>query len=122
MLSILLATNRPEALRPFTEALRQDPEVNIQVKSTGSETVGSVRERFPHLVIVDSTLPDIQPLSLVRELLFVNAMVNTVVVSSLGEEEFHEASEGLGVLGSLPSNPGRSDAAELLKKLRGVLG
>ena len=52
----------------------------------------------------------------------VNAMVNTAVVSPLSDEEFHEASEGLGILGRLPNEPGMSDAVELLHKLITVLG
>ena len=52
----------------------------------------------------------------------VNAMVNTAVVSPLSDEEFHEASEGLGILGRLPDHPGMSDSGELLHKLRTVLG
>ena len=74
------------------------------------------------LPIIDIELPDTEPLPLVQELLTVNAMVNTAVVSPLTEEEFHEASEGLGILAHLPLRPGRSDAAELLRKLRQILG
>jgi hypothetical protein len=73
-------------------------------------------------VIIDSDLPDIAPLDLVLKLVKVNAMVNTAVVSPLSDEEFHEASEGLGVLGRLPVNPGERDAAGLLGKLKVVLG
>jgi hypothetical protein len=43
------------------------------------------------------------------------------VVSPLSDEEFHEASEGLGILGRLPNNPGMNDASELLHKLKTVL-
>ena len=67
-------------------------------------------------------LPDTEPLSLVQNLLTVNARVNTAVVSPLTDEEFHEASEGLGILGRLPVEPGISEATELLQKLRQVLG
>ena len=49
-------------------------------------------------------------------------MVNTAVVSPLSDEEFHEASEGLGILGRLSTDPGMSEASELLHKLRAVLG
>jgi hypothetical protein len=51
----------------------------------------------------------------------VNAMVNTAVVSPLADEEFHEVSEGLGILSRLPKEPGESDAAELLCKLKKIL-
>jgi hypothetical protein len=73
-------------------------------------------------VIIDADLPDTAPLDLVQKLLMVNAMVNTALVSSLSDEEFHEVSDGLGVLGRLPNKPGMSDAGGLLHKLRTVLG
>ena len=56
-------------------------------------------------------LPDTEPLSLVQKLLTVNALVNTAVVSPLSDEEFHEASEGLGILGRLPEEPGIGEAS-----------
>ena len=73
-------------------------------------------------MIIDADLPDMAPLDLVQKLLIVNAMVNTAVVSPLSDEEFHEASEGLGILGRLPNDPGMNDAGEMLHKLRTVLG
>ena len=75
-----------------------------------------------HLVIIDSGLPDTTPYDLVQKLLTVNAMVNTAVVSPLSEEEFHEATEGLGILVRLPLQPGKDEAANLLRRLRRVLG
>lgn len=47
----------------------------------------------------------------------INAMVNTAVVSPLSDEEFHEASEGLGILVRLPLEPGADEACELLRRL-----
>ena len=122
MLRVVLATNRPKALQAFTEALWSDPEVQLQGVVSGAEALEAVRTSAPHLVIIDLNLPDLAPLELVQKLLMVNAMVNTAVVSPLSEEEFHEASEGLGILGPLPNDPGRSDAVEMLRKLRTVLG
>jgi hypothetical protein len=58
----------------------------------------------------------------VKELLMVNALVNTAVASPLPEEEFHNASEGLGVLAQLPAIPSKNDAADLVQKLRIILG
>jgi DNA-binding response OmpR family regulator len=122
MLNIILATNRPEALHAFTETLSSDPEVHLKCVNSGTEALEAVSTFSPHLVVIDSYLPDIEPLSLVRKLLRVNAMVNTAVISPLAGEEFHEASEGLGVLGQLSVKPGSSDAAVLLQNLRNVIG
>ena len=121
MLLIVLASARPEALMAFAAALAADPEVNLKQVATGTEALEAGRTLAPHLMVIDY-LPDTEPLSLVQKLLTVNALVNTAVVSPLADEEFHEASEGLGILGRLPSEPGISEAADLLQKLRQVLG
>jgi DNA-binding NarL/FixJ family response regulator len=122
MLHLVLTTARPEAMQAFAAALSADPAVNLQFVISGAETLEAVRTTAPHLVIIDADLPDMAPLDLVQKLLLVNAMVNTAVVSPLSDEEFHEASEGLGILGRLPTAPGRRDAGEMLHKLRTVLG
>jgi len=122
MLRIVLATDRLEAMQAFVEALSSNPEVRLQHVTSGAEVLEAVSVSAPHLVIIDSGLTDNEPLELVKKLLMVNAMMNTVVVSPLSEEEFHEASEGLGVLGRLPGEPGESDAADLLHRLKKVLG
>ena len=105
----------------FAAALSSDPEVQLKQVATGTEALEAGRTLSPHLMVIDY-LPDTEPLSLVQKLLTVNALVNTAVVSPLADEEFHEASEGLGILGRLPAEPGTSEAADLLQKLRQVLG
>jgi DNA-binding response OmpR family regulator len=90
--------------------------------ASGADAMSALRTASPHLVVIDHELPDIEPLKLAWELLTVNAMVNTAMVSALSDQEFHEASEGLGILARLPLEPEGSDAAELMHKLRKVLG
>jgi DNA-binding response OmpR family regulator len=122
MLRILLVSARQESIHLFARGLSSDPEVRLEQVTSGAEAQSAVRTASPHLAIIDFELPDTDPLPLVQELLRVNAMVNTAVVSPLSDEEFHEASEGLGVLTRLPEKPGRSDASELLRKLKRILG
>ncbi len=122
MLRIVLATARPQPMEAFAAALSANPEVRLQHVDSGAEALETAQAFAPHLVIIDTGLGDYEPLELVQKLLRVNAMVNTVVVSPLSEEEFHEASEGLGVLGRLAGQPGEGDAAELLLRLKKVLG
>ena len=121
MLLIVLASARPEALMAFAAALAADPEVNLKQVATGTEALEAGRTLAPHLMVIDY-LPDTEPLSLVQKLLTVNALVNTAVVSPLSDEEFHEASEGLGILGRLPADSGAIEAVGLLQMLRQVLG
>lgn len=122
MLRIVLATARPETFTSFLEALSEDSRVQLAQAASGAEALDAVRDRASHLVVIDRGLPDFQPLQLIARLLAVDAMINTAVVSALSEAEFHEASEGLGVLARLPLHPGRTEALDLLDKLHGVLG
>ncbi len=122
MLHILLVTPRLDSLRGCANALASDPGVRLEHAASGAATLEEVGRAAPHLVIIDGALPDTTPLDLVKKLLMVNALINTAVVSELSEAQFHEASEGLGILGRLPVNPGRDEAAALLGKLKAVLG
>ncbi|MGC8494988.1 MAG: response regulator [Syntrophobacteraceae bacterium] len=121
MLDILLVTARRETIHAFIEGLSCDPEVRLHLASAGAEVPGLVRTLCPKLVIVDSTPEEVGSFDLVRQIIGVNAMVNTAVTSPLSEEEFHDRGEGLGILSCLPMDPGGSDAKALLQKLRDLL-
>jgi len=120
MLRILLVTVRREHLRVFIEGLSSDPEVELEYASSEAEALSIVRNNCPHLVIIDSGPSDNASLDLVRRIISVNAMVNTAVVSPLSEADFHDKSEGLGVLCRLPLEPGNQDSRALLQLLRDV--
>ena len=122
MLRILLATSRREAIPEFVDELSLDPGVSIELVASGAEALCAASAASPHLLIIDSELPDMGAMSLATEILRVDAMVNTAVVSALSDEKFHEAGEGLGILARLPRMPGRREAGELLRKLRSILG
>ncbi len=122
MLDIFLVTARPEAMPALIQGLSSDKEVRLKQVNSGGAALAAVRNAAPHLVIIDSELPDSSPLDLVQQLLFINAMVNTAVISPLSDSDFHEFSEGLGILKNLPMAPDAGDAASLLLKLRQILG
>jgi hypothetical protein len=69
-------------------------------------------------MVLDQGLAEGTPLELALTALTVNAMVNLAVVSPLGEEEFHEASEGLGILAPIPANPAAADGSALAQVFR----
>jgi DNA-binding response OmpR family regulator len=122
VLHIILASTRKDDWESFVGVLGTQPELRLEQVDSGAEALSAVRTHTPHLVILDTDLPDGDPLDLVPELLRINAMVNTAVVSPLSEAEFHEASEGLGILACLPVQPSGSEATELLRQLRSILG
>lgn len=110
---IVIASARAQELGPFLAPLKRIKGCNLVFAPTGSATLEIVRTGAPSFVVVDEKLPDFDPLKLVTEIMMVNAMVNTAVVTPLSDEEFHEASEGLGVLASIPSAPTARDGERI---------
>ncbi|MCJ2165126.1 MULTISPECIES: response regulator [unclassified Pseudodesulfovibrio] len=119
-MSIVVATTRADTLTGFMTALAVESGLDIEVLTSGKSTLEKVKVQKPRLVVIDEGLPDLKPLELVREILMVSAMTLTAVITDMAEEDFHEASEGYGVLKALPLELTRDHGKELAGLLAGV--
>ena len=117
---ILLAAPNPKPWAAFADALVESRNIQLAWARTGAAALSDVMRHPPLCVVVDDPLPDMSALEMVRRLLTVNAMVSTAVRSGLAAEDFHEASEGLGVLLQIPPTPGREHAGHLLAGLERI--
>lgn len=115
----LLVTTSPGAFAPFASALTSAG-FSLARADSGQAALAAVEREAPDLVIIDDQLRDVPAMELIKRIVAVNAFVNTAVVTSLGEDEFHEAYEGLGVLSRIPPRPGLAEAQELARKLQGL--
>jgi len=73
------------------------------------------------LIIIDEKVDERPGLDIAKDMIRVNPMANLALVSSLAPEEFHEASEGLGIMAQLPLNPDETNAGLLLNALTALL-
>lgn len=112
-MSILLVTPRAQALAAFAEALGRDSGLSVAHAATWDEALAALMTAPPRFMVLDQGLAEGTPLELALKALMVNAMVNLAVVSPLGAEEFHEASEGLGILAPVPVNPAAAEGGTL---------
>ncbi|GAB7080170.1 iron-sulfur cluster assembly scaffold protein [Megalodesulfovibrio paquesii] len=119
--TILMVTPRLPDIAPFLQGLGSSGKALRHVE-TGEAALAFVSNSPPQLVIFDHILPDGDPLAFAGKLLRINAMVNAAVLDPRSEDEFHEASEGLGLLGHLPLMPDDADGRALAQKLATVLG
>lgn len=117
-MSILLVTPHAQALAAFAEALGSGSGLAVASVASWDEALAAMKAAPPQFMVLDQGLAEGAPLELALKALMVNAMVNLAVVSPLGEEEFHEASEGLGILAPVPVNPGAADGAALAEVFR----
>ena len=120
-MNVIIASNDKEKLTEFRQGLESGAEVDLTWTESASATLEKAAEIKPELVIVSDDLTDMTGLELVGKLLLQNAFINTAVMTSLSEEDFHEASEGMGVLARLPNVPGADHAAELMSRLKEIL-
>lgn len=116
----LIATQHKDRLIPLAGALETLIQADIYWAATGKETIEQAASLLPVLTVVDETLPDMSGLETVRKLMTTNALLNTALVSVLSPEDFHEFSEGLGVLVQLPVSPGEKEARDIVSSLKSI--
>jgi len=122
MLKLLLVSNNDESLFELISVLKENNDIEILQAESGNSALEKIKADTVDLVITDEEIGDMSGLAFVKKLIATNPMINCVALSSLPEQEFHEISEGLGLMTSLSVRPGRKEAEELLKNLRLIKG
>ena len=120
MIKILLVTSEREPFSEFARVLKQKDDIELTWTETGQEALEAISDNPVDLVIVNENIGDMTGIEFMKKLLPINPMINSAAVSPLPSEEFHEASEGLGVLAQLPVDPGEFEAEDLLKRLKNL--
>lgn len=90
--------------------------------ANGAKALDLARSDSPDLVVLAESLDDMSYSDAVKKLLEINAFINTAVVTAMDEEEFHEQSEGLGILSSIRPDPSPEEVQGLLAKLKMITG
>ena len=122
MENLLLVSSDKTSLSDLASALEKDKDVDVSWAKSGLEALESVSGPVFDLVITDETLSDMTGLELADKMLSVNPMIHCASVSTLSQKEYHEKSEGLGLMDPLPDRPGEKDAERLLRDLRRIKG
>ena len=117
MRSIVLAGRDHRGLAGFVAGLAQNGEVEIIGVDTAAAALDAVQRKPVHLVVIGEKLADTDPVDCVNKLVRLNPMINCAMVSAMAADDFHQATEGLGVLMQLPPNPSGEDAVALMTKV-----
>lgn len=99
------------------DGLAEASAVSITTAGSQEAALESLSSDAPDLIIIDEDIAGTPGLTIARNILMKNAMVNQVVVSRLTSAEFHEASEGLGIMAQLPPDPDAAQAKRILEIL-----
>jgi len=117
MIKLLLVTPDKGPFNEFALALAHNDDVELAWAESGQRALDMLSNTPLDLVVVDEKLGDMTGMEFIETLVSVNPMINCAAVSPLPSDEFHEISEGLGILAQLPVQPGANDAEKLLKLL-----
>jgi len=118
MKHILLVTSQENNFAEFIGGLTREETVEIVQAASSEEALGGLSTTIPDLVNIDEEVNGTPGLKIARTILMKNAMLNQALVSRLSSEEFHEASEGLGIMAQLPPEPDAAHAKTLLDTLK----
>jgi len=118
MKHILLITSPQKKFTEFVDGLTRERTVEVIRTNSSKAALEGLSDATPDLVIIDEEVGGTPGLKIAHDILMKNAMVNQVLVSSLSSDEFHEASEGLGIMLQLPPEPDAAQAEIVLKTLR----
>ena len=116
MKRILIVTQQADNFSKLAKGLSAEKIYDV-IWANSVEAARSAAFGLMDLIIIDENLDEHSGLSIAKDLIRVNALAQLALVSSLSPEAFHEASEGLGVLASLPPHPDEKDAERLLNAL-----
>jgi len=120
MIHILLVSLDKNSLSDLKTGLEKNGAQTTWVESCG-ELLSRVKKEKFDLIITDEKLPDMNGIECIKKLILFNPLLNCAAISSLSPTDFHEASEGLGILMQLPKKPGKEDGIKLLYHLNIVL-
>ncbi len=120
MIRILLVSLDKNSLSDLKTGLEENNAQITWVESCGDLLSRLKKEKFD-LIITDEKLPDMNGIECIKKLILFNPLLNCAAISSLSPDDFHEASEGLGILMQLPKKPGKEDGIKLLYHLNIVL-
>jgi CheY-like chemotaxis protein len=118
MPKLLIVSPDKNSLYGLASALAEHADVDLSWAESGKTALKIATDSAIDLVVTDESLGDMTGLEFASKLLSVNPMINCASASSLSHEEFHEISEGLGIMVQLPLRPGKEHAEELLQRLK----
>ena len=117
---IIIMTDSRDRFSSLVKGLRARSDCQVGWDSSIARIQDRVSETLPDLIVIDEDVDGNSNLEIARQIVMTNAMVNLALVSSLSPGDFHEASEGLGIVAQVPPHPGEEDARRLLEAIQSI--
>lgn len=120
MVRILIVSIDNDSLTDFKAGLELD-DVQISWVDSCNDVFSRLKEEKFDLIVTDENITDMNGIECIEKLILFNPLLNCAAISSLSPDDFHEKSEGLGILMQLPKKPSTQDGIKLLEHLNTIL-
>jgi DNA-binding NarL/FixJ family response regulator len=120
MQTVLFAAKNFSGFSSMVEFLRDEPGVELVPVPSGAAAMQLLQEKPIHLLIAADNLEDMSGLDCLKQVAKQFPLVYTALCSTLSHEDFHESTEGLGVLMQLSLQPGKEESAKMLAQLQKI--
>jgi DNA-binding NarL/FixJ family response regulator len=118
---IVIVSPQKENWKDFADELGHRCRMDVIEVHSDAEAIDAARDKKPVIMIIDQDLDGQPGAGLVPQLLKIDAMIHTALVSDQPEEIFHDQTEGLGILMQLSPKPDRQEALRLSERLLGAI-
>ena len=120
MLKFLMVCNE-KSLSGIYDHLKNYSDIEVSWSHSASDALELIKDVPFDLVIIDKQIDDIDGIDFCKKIVSVNPMVNCSIAGSLPKKEFHEKTEGLGVMGQLKDETAKDDLEKIIKTLKKII-
>ncbi len=100
----------------FIHAIETDDQILVNKNALPAAALKKIQDGDIDLVVVGEQLKGLSGLQFIEQVTRINPFLSCALMSSLTAEDFHEASEGMGVLMQLPLDLTKADAEALKER------
>lgn len=113
-MQILLVDNAQSSLKELGKALAKESGVEVTTTTSYQDALESCKKQGLDIALFAENLEEKTGLDFIKEIVPINAFLNCALQSPLEGEEFHEVTEGLGILLQIPAINPETCATEIV--------
>ena len=120
MIRLLLVSSDMNSLSDFVKFFEKQPDVSVLSAESGTKALDLISTEKLDLVISDEDLQDMTCFAFVEKLVMANPMINCALLGTMDPDDFHETTEGMGVLMQLSPTADEEQLEKLLIQVRKI--
>jgi DNA-binding NarL/FixJ family response regulator len=117
---VVLISKDPGYFSELSTALADDAQMSVSCLGSAGQVYQAAEKGQVDVLVAAEEVRQSSGLQLIRELVRRHPFINCALVSPLNPQEFHEATEGLGIFMQLPPAPDGAQAAKIREHLAAI--